>query len=169
MYKCVYVCIYTHGCNDSRRRVYTLAIWTGRFFQYFPAALFTPFANAYRVSLRAYACYQLRPRCQPPRRGWGRGWLGEGCTTTGGRRGWKKLCGPVAQDTGQNSRYNASARDMVRALLRNYPAFVATRLPFFNSLSLVPPPTCRLLSLLPFVIFGKIKKRTRGIRYVEAV
>lgn len=78
MYKCVYVCIYTHGCNDSRRRVYTLAIWTGRFFQYFPAALFTPFANAYRVSLRAYACYQLRPRCQPPRRGWGRGWLAKG-------------------------------------------------------------------------------------------
>lgn len=63
------VCVCTHGCNDSRRRVYTLAIWTGRFFQYFPAALFTPFANAYRVSLRAYACYQLRPRCAPPRRG----------------------------------------------------------------------------------------------------
>lgn len=154
------VCVCTHGCNDSRRRVYTLAIWTGRFFQYFPAALFTPFANAYRVSLRAYACYQLRPRCAPPRRGGG----GEGCSTRGGgRRGWKKLCGPVAQDTGQNSRYNASARDMVRALLRNYPAFVATPPPLLFFISLPLPLAAfhrrlsgnRLLSLRPFVIFGK--------------
>lgn len=165
---CVCVYIYTRMQRFSATRVH-IGYLDRKIFSIFPRGVVHSICK--RISCISPGL-RLLPTAAPvpaTAKGMGEGVASEGCTTTGGRRGWKKLCGPVAQDTGQNSRYNASARDMVRALLRNYPAFVATPLPFFISLSLVPPPTCRLLSLLPFVIFGKIKKRTRGIRYVEAV